>query len=67
MKDFNEIGIALDETVDSAAFKKYSKQPRPLYKKSFENQNLLVFVSHSFIVVAILMSLIEYSIHKLSN
>lgn len=41
MSDYEIVGDAMDETVASSAFKKYSQQPRPFYKKAFENQKLL--------------------------
>ena len=48
MKDFKEVRDAMDETVDLPAFKKYTQQPRPRYRKSFENQILLVYGSMAF-------------------
>lgn len=53
--DSDQISKSLDETVESKAFAKYSKLPRPVYKDSIENRILLIF---SIIVLVSLITLI---------
>lgn len=62
MKDYKEVGDAMDETVELPAFNKYTQQPRPRYRKSFENQKLLVYGSAAFFSMVILMGLTEFLI-----
>lgn len=62
MSDFKYVGKALDETVDSSAFKKYSQQPRPNYKKSFENQKLLIYGSILLLLLVILIAASELTL-----
>jgi hypothetical protein len=43
LDDFSETSKCLDETVGRKAFLKYTKEPRPEYKKSIYNRILLIF------------------------
>ena len=60
MSDFKIVGIAIDETVESNAFKKYSQQPRPKFRQSFENQKLLIFGGFSLLFLFFIIFSIEF-------
>jgi hypothetical protein len=66
--DFDHISMALDESVGSKAFSKYSKLPRPVYKESVEDRILLIFgiiAIISFIAVIICTEIILAKYFKL--
>lgn len=60
--DFLELGTAMDETRDSRAFKKYSQQPRPHYKRAMETSKLISYGTYFALGFFILCVALEYII-----
>lgn len=62
--DYDQISKSLDETVESKAFAKYSKQPRPVYKDSIEKRILLIFGIIALVSLITLIVLTEIILSK---